>query len=100
VKPVTFHSEADAEFRRAIAYYDAERAGLGAELQDEVEAAVLRISQNPLEFALYGKRGLRQCVVRRFPYSIFFLELDEKIWVAAVAYHKRRPNYWSRRRSE
>jgi hypothetical protein len=28
------------------------------------------------------------------PVTVFFLELDEAIWIAAIAHDKRKPDYW------
>jgi toxin ParE1/3/4 len=98
MKPVIFHQETEAELQAGIAYYDEQRAGLGTEFQEEVELAVDRIARMPQAFSPYGSEGLRKFVLRRFPYSIFYLELDEAIWIAAVAHQRRRPGYWAHRR--
>jgi toxin ParE1/3/4 len=95
VKPVIFHEEAD-ELQGAIAFYENRRRGLGLDLQDEVEKAVQHIQGNPGMFPLH-RDDIRKCRVRRFPFTIFFQELDAAIWIAAVAHHKRRPDYWSGR---
>jgi toxin ParE1/3/4 len=97
MKPVVFHPEAEDELRAGIAYYDGQRAGLGADFRAEVEAATIRIGQTPQAFPPYGNQGLRKCVLPRFPYTLFYLELDEVIWVAAVAHQRRRPGYWQGR---
>ena len=98
MNPVTFNSEADDEFRAAAVYYDGKQAGLGDDFVAEVEQAVQRIAQTPQAFPLHGSSGLRKCILRRFPYTIFFLELPDRIWIAAVAHQRRRPGYWSHRR--
>ncbi len=97
MKPVVFHPEAEAELRAGIGYYEGQRQGLGAEFRDEVEAAAVRIAQSPQACPPYGGQGLRKCVLPRFPYTLFYLELDEVIWVAAVAHQRRRPGYWKGR---
>jgi plasmid stabilization system protein ParE len=97
VKPALFHSEARAEVREAAAYYAGKRRGLGKEFRAEVEAAVERIRKNPKAFTPYGNEGLRKCVLDRFPYNIYFQELDDAIWVAAVAHQRRQPDYWAGR---
>jgi toxin ParE1/3/4 len=97
VKAAVFHREAEAELRAAIAYYDGQREGLGLEFQAEVEAAMARIVQTPTAFAPYGNEGLRKYVVRRFPFTIYYLELEDCIWIAAVANQRRRPGYWVHR---
>jgi toxin ParE1/3/4 len=100
VKPVIFHAEAEAEVRAAAAYYEGRRAGLGDEFLAEIEAMVQRIRQNPKAFTVYDAEGTRKCIVRRFPYTIFYAELEEAIWVAAVAHQRRRPGYWAGRTPE
>lgn len=100
MKPVVFHLEAEVDLYTAAAYYEKQRIGLGRELRREVEEAVLRLRENPQAFPLHDKRGTRKCLVRRFPYTIFFSELEERIWVAAVAHQKRHPEYWAKRRPD
>jgi hypothetical protein len=29
---------------------------------------------------------------------VYYVELDDAIWIAAVAHQKRRPGYWTRRK--
>jgi len=100
VKPVILHSEAEAELHEAAAHYEKQRTGLGRELRHVVEAAVGRIRVNPNAFPSHGKSGLRKCFVHRFPYTLFFIELDAFIWIAAVAHHRRRPDYWKDRKMQ
>ncbi|WP_339378699.1 hypothetical protein [Calothrix sp. NIES-2100] len=38
--------------------------------------------------------------MQRFPYLIFYTELEEVIWVIAIAHSKRKPNYWKQRNIE
>jgi hypothetical protein len=41
--------------------------------------------------------GARQIFVKRFPYSIIFIEHGEDLWVVAFAHHRRTPGYWRER---
>jgi toxin ParE1/3/4 len=100
VKLVIFHREAEAEMVAAIAYYNGQRDGLGDDFQDQVEEAVARIRRTPRAFSLHGDEGLRKQIVRRFPYTIFYRELEECIWIAAIAHQRRRPGYWENRTAE
>lgn len=98
MKAVIFHTGAEIDLHTAAAYYDRERPGLGRELNQEVEAAIHRIRNSPQMFPIHDEFGTRKCLVPRFPYTVFFLELEDHIWIAAVAHQKRRPGYWSGRR--
>ncbi|WP_089935015.1 type II toxin-antitoxin system RelE/ParE family toxin [Candidatus Entotheonella palauensis] len=95
--PVIFHQDAEAELKEAIAYYERQRAGLGISFQTEVEEAVQLIQQNPRRFPRHHEFGLRGYQIKRFPYTIFYLELDEAAWIVAVAHQRRRPRYWAHR---
>lgn len=97
MKPVRFHPDAEAELIAAITYYEDQRAGLGVDLREKVEAAVGLIEKSPELFAARSSDGLRKCPVRRFPYVVYYLDLDAEIWIAAVAHQKRRPGYWAGR---
>jgi toxin ParE1/3/4 len=100
VKPVIFHSEAEWDLHQAIIFYERERPGLGRELRQKVEATIRRIQQNPKAFPWHDDQETRKGLVQRFPYTIYFIEFDEVVWVAAVAHHRRHPQYWSGRRPE
>jgi toxin ParE1/3/4 len=98
VKPATLHADAEAELWEALDHYEAKRAGLGGEFRREFEAALQRVRENPLGYALEDDSGIRYCPLHRFPYTLVYVELHDQIWVAAVAHQHRRPRYWSRRR--
>ena len=100
MKPVVFDSEAKAEFDAAASYYEGQQAGLGDGFAAEVEGATRRVARLPHAFPTHPPSGLRKCVLRRFPYTLFFLEQDDRIWIAAVAHQRRRPGYWSHRKPD
>jgi len=43
---------------------------------------------------------LRRYLVRRFTNVIFYAELEEFIWIVAIAHTKRKPDYWMGRKPE
>ena len=98
MKPVIFHAEAEKELVTASDYYEECRRGLGIEFEAAVQDAVRRIAVLPHACPPHGNAGLRKCLVRRFPYTLFFLERDSDVWIAAVAHQRRRPDYWSDRK--
>jgi toxin ParE1/3/4 len=97
VKPIRYHEEAYAELVEAIEWYDAQRAGLGAEFNAAVEKALDLIQHLPTSFALHDGIAIRRYVLQRFPYLIRYQECDEVIWILAVAHQRRDPNYWKYR---
>ena len=100
MKLVIIHSQARAELDEAIAFYEEQWPGLGLDLQTVVERAIGRIRQNPQLGVSYKATEFRYYVVRRFPYIIFYAEIEEAIWIVAVAHGNRKPDYWRRQRSK
>lgn len=98
--PVIFHADAEAELEAAADYYEGQKRGLGSAFEAAVEDALGRVARMPRAFALHGAAGLRKCLVRRFPYTVYFLDRDADIWVAAVAHQSREPDYWRGRAPE
>jgi plasmid stabilization system protein ParE len=77
--------------------YDQARPELGDEFLAAVERAVELIVVAPHRWPRVDRRHHR-FVLKRFPYSIFYRFSETEVIVVAVAHHKRRPGYWSRRR--
>jgi toxin ParE1/3/4 len=100
VREVLFHSEATGELEKAVSFYEERRSGLGRAFLDEVEHAISRIQEHPGTGPPYKDTQFHHYVLRRFPYVVFYLEMPEAIWIAAVAHGRRRPGYWKHRTLE
>ena len=86
----------------ATRWYEQQRIGLGLEFLAAVDAAIVRIEENPR----IGSRALgvedddiRRIFVRRFPYHVVYIELPDRVQILAVAHDRRRPAYWVARLS-
>jgi toxin ParE1/3/4 len=97
MKPLQIHPAARAEINTTIAYYEQQQRGLGIALLDEVERILTLLPQQPQLGAPYKQTAYRAVHLRRFPYRVFYLELDEQLWLMALAHDRRRPDYWRRR---
>jgi toxin ParE1/3/4 len=100
VKSIVIHSEAIAELDQAIGYYEAQKIGLGLDFLAEIEQATHKIQQNPNLGAIYKNLVVRRCVIKRFPFLVFYAELPDIIWIVAIAHGKRKPDYWKTRQFE
>jgi toxin ParE2 len=87
---------AQTDAANAIAYYNAEEPGLGADLATEVRKTLERILQYPKAWAQVSKRT-RRCQVNRFPYGVFYSLTNDVVIVIAVLHSHRQPRTWQAR---
>jgi hypothetical protein len=81
------------ELAEAVAYYDAERAGLGDEFLREAKRTVTRIRDFPDAWPKMSRRS-RRCRMTRFPYGLVYQVKSNEIRILAVAHLRRRQYYW------
>lgn len=93
---VPFLPAAEAEFLHQVASYEDARPGLGADFLEEVNRATRRIASFPRHGSPY-LAGTRRIVLRRFPYSIVYLEESPGSLIIAIAHHRQKPGYWRAR---
>ena len=87
---------AEQELDEAIAYYNAQVAGLGDSFLLEALKVFDLIEQYPQAWHPLGD-GIRRCRLNRFPYTIVYTHDADEILVLAVAHMHRRPWYWRER---
>ena len=100
MKDILIDPEAEAELNSAAEWYEQRKDGLGVEFLDEIGEATTAIRRHPKAFPLFRDTAIRKFVVRRFPYIIFFEDMESYIWVYAFAHEKRKPGYWMKRIEE
>lgn len=95
---VEYHPLTTTDLNDAIAYYNRQQAGLGDELRTEIYASIERVVASPARFSIVSK-GIRRCLVHRFPYAILFSVVSENtLRVLVIRHHRREPNFGLRRR--
>ena len=93
---VRFHPAARVEVLRARAWYE-ERSPLSAVgFAHEVARAVRLIAEAPRRHPQAG-HGTRRFLLRRYPFSVFYRRVEDRVEIVAVAHQKRRPGYWANR---
>jgi len=93
------HHLAVAEIDREVDYYEAQRPGLGARLEDELDAVLAMILRFPLAAPPWRHRTDRRVApLAHFPFTLPYQILGNDIVVLALAHTSRRPGYWTRRR--
>jgi len=101
VRRVRILQEAAEEAIEAAAWYEGERAGLGTEFSQAVDAAIDLLEDDIVPLTTMpgtaGSRGAKRLLLKRFPYAVVVRESPEEVIVVAVAHHSRRPGYWRSR---
>ena len=90
--------QAENEIEEARDWYSQQAQGLGESLLIEIEKALEVIIERPTLWPIH-KRGLRQCMLHKFPYILHYRwdESKDVVTLYAVAHAKRRPGYWFKR---
>jgi len=90
--------EAEADITDAAVWYDSRDPGLGLELISEVHLAIARALKNPESFTRVRRNPMvRRVLTRRFPYRVFFIDLEDALVVFAVLHAARHDRIWKRR---
>ena len=85
-----YTSRTKDDIELAFVWYERQRRGLGFEFLDCVEASVKLILENPKMYRIYYS-CFRGCVVRRFPFSIFYTIEDKEIVVHSIFDNRQDP---------
>ena len=93
---VKYLSIANSEYREAIDYYNEEQTGLGYEFAIEVDEAIERIKVHPNAWEKVSERA-RRCLLKRFPYAIYYKCYDEELVVFAIIHTHRDSKHWEER---
>jgi plasmid stabilization system protein ParE len=94
--PFRFHPEAREDFRDAIRWYRAKNAIASVEFRTTVTGSIRAIAHAPQRWPKY-LHGTRRFILRRFPFSVIYLDDPDLVTIVAVAHSKRRPGYWKGR---
>jgi plasmid stabilization system protein ParE len=94
VKRYRFHPEARIEARSAITWYRERSSAAAHGFTSVIADAIQSVQDHPAAWPVWRNTEVRRRVLRRYPYSIFFLNEPEEVVIIAVAHHKREPGYW------
>ncbi len=94
--PVRLGSGAQHDVADTVAWYEAQRPGLGGRFIEALDALFNRVAENPQQFPVIESE-VRRALLRRFPYAIYFRVATNHIVVVAVLHVRRYPQGWQRR---
>lgn len=91
------HSEASAEHKRQIAYYEEKQAGLGRRYHAELQAALALALEAPHRYRIIQEPSIRRIGFRVFRFDLIYREVGGVVEVLAIASQRREPYYWASR---
>jgi plasmid stabilization system protein ParE len=95
---VSVSPEADRELSASALYYAREGgAEVGFAFITEYERALALLGTHP-ELGARWRNDRRRFPMRKFPYSIIYYVHGAQLRVIALAHHRRKPDYWARRK--
>jgi plasmid stabilization system protein ParE len=94
--PIVFRAAAQAEFDEAAGWYEAQKAGLGTDFVAEVQRVLDTISNQPERHAIVSG-DIREGLVSRFPYCVYYRVKPDRVVVIAVFHSSRDPAIWQGR---
>ena len=88
---VEYHPAVEIELRDIQRYYEERSPGLGSKFIDEFERQVLALTATPERWMIVAG-DVRRCLMRRFPFVIYFRQIDaERLRVTVVKHQRRHP---------
>ena len=91
------HPEAEAEVAEAVPWYERHDAELALDFANAVDEGMAAVQQAPLQYPAIH-RDVRRCIIRRFPYGLFFVPGPNELQVLAIYHLSRDPRGWQSRR--
>ena len=91
---IEWDPRAKRELFRGSDFYEEEVSGLGEIFLGRIEQTLRLIAEHP-QSGPRVLRNLRKHRVNRFPYNLIYRIDPDRIFILAVAHHKRRPYYWA-----
>jgi toxin ParE1/3/4 len=90
--------DALADIEAAVAWYEAQQPGLGADFARTARGAIRSLTEHPLIYRVRDRRrDVRWFLTPRFPYRVFYRVQQESVTVFAVIHAARHDRHWRRR---
>jgi len=93
---IIIQPDAANDILEAAKWYDNNLMGLGESFLESVDSAINSIQQNPEAYPKVYKE-LRKILLKKFPFSLFYLYEDEQIITIAVFHASRNSKSWKNR---
>ena len=91
-----FYPPAEQEYLDAARHFDEQGEGLGDCFVRDVEAAILKIRENPLTWRKISRHA-RRYLANNFPYQVIYAVDGQHVYILAVVHLRRNPAHWKSR---
>jgi len=88
--------EAEQDLAQSFQWYEGQQSGLGRDFLLHVQAGFQFLERTPLIFP-ERYHGVRQHLIKRFPYKIFYKVQNQSVIILAVVYAGRDPEWVKKR---
>lgn len=95
-RSIRLRREAQKEYDEAAEWYEDRRKGLGLRYLFALQKMLHRIIESPDSFPVVFE-DVREAVMRKWPYAIYFQVKDEYVLVLAIFHASREPIQWQNR---
>ena len=95
-KALIIRPVAERDLAEAYGWYEAQVPGLGSDFLLSIDAALSSIQRTPEMYPIVHK-NVRRCLVRRFPYGVFYVVEEGRIVVLGILHARRDPKTWQDR---
>jgi len=94
--PVRLTPAAERDIVLAAGWYSREAPHMLAAFEEEIDRSFQRISKQP-EMYQVVEATVRRATAQRFPFSVFYRLLPDRIEVIGIVHQSRDPRIWKRR---
>ncbi|HBX66718.1 MAG TPA: hypothetical protein DEG32_11375 [Balneolaceae bacterium] len=95
MKLILFTGAAREDYQEAKKWYSEIDQHLGEHFESSIDHALRRVLENPVQFPIVSG-DTRQALVRRFPFSVFYIIDEFNIVITAILHHRRNPKHQNR----
>jgi plasmid stabilization system protein ParE len=94
--PLNFHPLVRDDVDDGYRWYEQRQTGLGQDFLNEVGRVLAEIVANPARYG-FADADIREGLLNRFPYAVYYRVLPNRIRVLAVYHTARDPAGWQAR---
>lgn len=94
---IQLSKEAEMDVLESFRWYESAKKGLGENFLNELDEALISISENPFAFSLRYKKIVRAFTMDRFPFLVYYSVNKEQVDVIAVFHTSKNPKVWKKR---